>query len=238
MSPAQTILPVILSGGSGTRLWPVSRESFPKQLWPLISDRSLIQETASRATGPGFAPPLVVCNQEHRFLIAEQLRVAGIGKPRIVLEPVGRNSAPAVAAAALIAAELPEHGPDTVLWMMAADAAIADTPALHRNLQSAVRRPGRPRGDLRHAPDRARDRLRLYRGGTTAARPARRARRRGVSGKARCRHRRRLRRLRPASVELRHVRVHRADLADGAGASRAGRAGCGACGRRRPPHRP
>ncbi|HEY6430410.1 MAG TPA: mannose-1-phosphate guanylyltransferase/mannose-6-phosphate isomerase [Acetobacteraceae bacterium] len=138
MSPAQTILPVILSGGSGTRLWPVSRESFPKQLWPLISDRSLIQETASRATGPGFAPPLVVCNQEHRFLIAEQLRVAGIGKPRIVLEPVGRNSAPAVAAAALIAAELPEHGPDTVLWMMAADAAIADTPALHRNLQAAV----------------------------------------------------------------------------------------------------
>ncbi len=131
----QRILPVILSGGSGTRLWPVSRESFPKQLWPLISDRSLIQETALRATGAAFAPPVVVCNQEHRFLIAEQLRAAGITGARIVLEPVGRNSAPAIAAAALLAAE---DDPDTVLWMMAADAAIADTPALHRLLQAAT----------------------------------------------------------------------------------------------------
>jgi len=68
------IVPVILSGGSGTRLWPVSRESFPKQLWPLVSDRTLLQETALRAFGDAFAPPVVVCNQEHRFLIAEQLR--------------------------------------------------------------------------------------------------------------------------------------------------------------------
>ena len=68
------VVPVILSGGTGTRLWPVSRESFPKQLWPLISDHSLIQETALRApSGPGFTAPIVVCNQEHRFLIAEQL---------------------------------------------------------------------------------------------------------------------------------------------------------------------
>ena len=59
---------IILAGGSGTRLWPVSRESFPKQFWPLISDRSMIQETASRAVGDGFGPPIVVCNQEHRFL--------------------------------------------------------------------------------------------------------------------------------------------------------------------------
>ena len=72
------IVPVILSGGSGTRLWPVSRESFPKQLWPLVSDRTLLQETALRARGDGFAPPMVVCNQEHRFLIAEQLRAVGI----------------------------------------------------------------------------------------------------------------------------------------------------------------
>ena len=94
------IVPVILSGGSGTRLWPVSRESFPKQLWPLISDHTLLQETALRARGDRFAPPVVVCNQEHRFLIAEQLRAAGIAAPRILLEPVGRNSAPAIAAAA------------------------------------------------------------------------------------------------------------------------------------------
>ena len=99
------IIPVILSGGSGTRLWPVSRESFPKQLWPLISEQTMIQETALRATGPEFAPPIIVCNQEHRFLIAEQLRAAGIEGARIILEPVGRNSAPAIAAAALLVAE-------------------------------------------------------------------------------------------------------------------------------------
>ena len=130
-----SVIPVILSGGSGTRLWPVSRESFPKQFWPLVSDRSLIEETARRAAGPGFAAPIVVCNHEHRFLAAEELRRAGIAGARIVLEPVGRNSAPAIAAAALLAAE---DDPDAVLWMMAADAAISDVAALHRLLQPAV----------------------------------------------------------------------------------------------------
>ena len=134
MSPSR-IVPVILSGGSGTRLWPVSRESFPKQLWPLISEQSLLQETALRAQGPAFAPSVVVCNQEHRFLIAEQLRAAGIDGARIVLEPVGRNSAPAIAAAAVLVAET---DPDAVLWMMAADAAIADVPALHLALDAAA----------------------------------------------------------------------------------------------------
>ncbi|MDQ2802939.1 MAG: mannose-1-phosphate guanylyltransferase/mannose-6-phosphate isomerase [Pseudomonadota bacterium] len=132
---AHRIVPVILSGGSGTRLWPVSRESFPKQLWPLVTERTMIQETALRAHGPRFAPPIVVCNQEHRFLIAEQVRAAGIEAARIVLEPVGRNSAPAIAAAALLAAE---ENPDAVLWMMAADSAIADCAALHRHLEAAV----------------------------------------------------------------------------------------------------
>jgi mannose-1-phosphate guanylyltransferase/mannose-6-phosphate isomerase len=129
------IVPVILSGGSGTRLWPVSRESFPKQLWPLVSDRSLIQETALRATGAAFAAPVVVCNEEHRFLIAEQLREAGIRDARIVLEPVGRNSAPAIAAAALLVAET---APDAMLWMMAADAAITRHEALAAALADAV----------------------------------------------------------------------------------------------------
>jgi mannose-1-phosphate guanylyltransferase/mannose-6-phosphate isomerase len=131
----QRIVPVILSGGSGTRLWPVSRESFPKQLWPLLSDRTLMQETALRAAGPEFAPPIVVCNQEHRFLIAEQLRAAGIHDARILLEPVGRNSAPAIAAAAVLVAET---DPNAVLWMMAADASIADEPALRTALQVAA----------------------------------------------------------------------------------------------------
>ena len=129
------VVPVLLSGGSGTRLWPVSRESFPKQFWQLVSDRSLIEETARRALGEGFAPPIVVCNQAHRFLVAEQLRRAGVAAPRIVLEPVGRNSAPAIGAAALLVAE---QDPDTVLWMMAADADIRDVPALHRALAEAV----------------------------------------------------------------------------------------------------
>ncbi|MGH7042187.1 MAG: mannose-1-phosphate guanylyltransferase, partial [Acetobacteraceae bacterium] len=132
---ALRIIPVILSGGSGTRLWPVSRESFPKQLWPLISERSLLQETALRAQGPEFAPPVVVCNQEHRFLIAEQLRATGIEGARIVLEPVGRNSAPAIAAAAVLIAET---DPGAMLWMMAADAAITDVLALHRALAAAA----------------------------------------------------------------------------------------------------
>jgi len=136
MAPgAGLVVPVILSGGSGTRLWPVSRESFPKQLWPLISDRTMLQETALRAVGAGFAPPVVVCNEEHRFLIAEQLQQAGIEGARILLEPVGRNSAPAIAAAALLVAE---DQPDAVLWMMAADSAITRRDALAVALADAV----------------------------------------------------------------------------------------------------
>jgi mannose-1-phosphate guanylyltransferase/mannose-6-phosphate isomerase len=133
--PASAVVPVILSGGSGTRLWPVSRESFPKQFWPLAGERSLIEDTARRGIGPGFAAPIVVCNQAHRFLVAEQMRQAGATGASVVLEPVGRNSAPAIAAAALLAAE---QDPAAVLWIMAADAAIADTAALHRLLALAV----------------------------------------------------------------------------------------------------
>ena len=129
------IVPVVLSGGSGTRLWPVSRESFPKQFWPLVTDRSMIDETVRRGVGPGFAPPVIVCNHEHRFLVAEQMRLAGAPDARIVLEPVGRNSAPAITAAALLVAE---RNPDAVLWLMAADAAIADVATLHRLLATAV----------------------------------------------------------------------------------------------------
>jgi mannose-1-phosphate guanylyltransferase/mannose-6-phosphate isomerase len=129
------IVPVILSGGSGTRLWPVSRDSFPKQLWPLVSERTMMQQTALRAIAPGFAPPIVVCNNEHRFLIAEQLRAVGIANARIVLEPVARNSAPAIAAAALL---VEEQDPDAVLWIMAADSSIANEAALQIAVQVAA----------------------------------------------------------------------------------------------------
>jgi len=130
------IVPVILSGGSGSRLWPVSRSSFPKQFWPLLSDRTLLQDTAIRGMGVTTHAPLVICNAEHRFIIAEQLREVGIAAPRIVLEPVGRNSAPAIAAAAFMIAE---QTPDAVMWVMPADAAISDLDALGEALQIACR---------------------------------------------------------------------------------------------------
>ncbi|MFM7779708.1 MAG: mannose-1-phosphate guanylyltransferase/mannose-6-phosphate isomerase, partial [Alphaproteobacteria bacterium] len=126
------ILPVILSGGTGTRLWPLSRESYPKQFWPLASDKTMLAETAARGAGAGFLPPMVVCNEAHRFLVAEQLRDKGA---TIMLEPVGRNSAPAIAAAALLAEET---APGAVLWFMAADAAIGDVAALQAALAKAA----------------------------------------------------------------------------------------------------
>jgi mannose-1-phosphate guanylyltransferase/mannose-6-phosphate isomerase len=134
--PSPAIVPVILSGGTGTRLWPSSRESLPKQLLPLVSDRTMLVETALRAPPEaGFAPPIVVCNESHRFMVGEQLREVGITGARIVLEPEGRNSAPAIAAAAVLVAET---APDTPLWMMAADAVIADLAALHAAVLAAA----------------------------------------------------------------------------------------------------
>lgn len=151
------IVPIILSDEGDTRLWPVSREDLPKQLGPLISECTLIQEAALRGRGAGFAPPIVVCNHEHRFLVGEQLRAAGIVDARVLLEPVSRDSAPAIAAAAMLVAE---QEPDALLWTMAADTTIADMAALHRSLATAVQaaRSGRivAIGMRPTAPDRAR----------------------------------------------------------------------------------
>ncbi|MBR0558588.1 mannose-1-phosphate guanylyltransferase/mannose-6-phosphate isomerase [Neokomagataea anthophila] len=131
----QKIVPVVLSGGTGSRLWPVSRGSYPKQFWPLIGKKTLIQDTVLRGCAVGGAAPVVVCNAEHRFIVAEQLREVGVEQARIVLEPVGRNSAPAIAAAAFLVAET---DPDAVLWVMAADASIQDEAALQERVRDAV----------------------------------------------------------------------------------------------------
>ena len=91
--------PVLLSGGSGTRLWPLSREAYPKQFLPLAGPDTMLQATWKRAAPLATAAPIVVANEDHRFLVAEQLRVVGAPPAAIVLEPVGRNTAPAIAAA-------------------------------------------------------------------------------------------------------------------------------------------
>jgi mannose-1-phosphate guanylyltransferase/mannose-1-phosphate guanylyltransferase/mannose-6-phosphate isomerase len=118
------IFPVILSGGSGSRLWPLSRESYPKQLLPLAGPKSMLQETALRVADPArFHPVTVVANAEHRFVIAEQLREIGQEAPTLVLEPVARNTAPAVAAAALIAQA---RDPQALILIMPADHAVPD----------------------------------------------------------------------------------------------------------------
>src|SRR5262245_59462697 len=97
------IVPVILCGGSGTRLWPLSRAALPKQFLRLMSERSLLQDTVRRLDGMGLSAPIAICNDEHRFIAAEQLRELGCAPRALLLEPAGRNTAPAVAAAALLA---------------------------------------------------------------------------------------------------------------------------------------
>lgn len=121
------IIPVILSGGSGTRLWPLSRKHYPKQFIPLTGERTLFQFTLERvARLRRQSPVVVVCNHEHRFMVAEQLRDGSEGEARILLEPAGRNTAPAVAAGAL---EALKDAPDAILLVLPADHVIRDQAA-------------------------------------------------------------------------------------------------------------
>ncbi|MBD3669237.1 MAG: mannose-1-phosphate guanylyltransferase/mannose-6-phosphate isomerase [Gammaproteobacteria bacterium] len=129
------IQPVILSGGSGTRLWPMSRELYPKQLLPLVTENTMLQETILRLEGLEGAEdihinaPLVICNEEHRFLVAEQLRQLDIEPAAIILEPVGRNTAPALTLAAVCIEAAAE---DAVMLVMAADHVIENKDAFHK----------------------------------------------------------------------------------------------------------
>jgi len=125
-----SLQPVILSGGAGTRLWPLSREAYPKQFLPLTSEHTMLQETVRRLDGLeeehphqglGVLPPIVVCNEAHRFLVAEQLRIIRREAAAILLEPQGRNTAPALTVAAIAAVQ---HGLDPVLLVMPADHSI------------------------------------------------------------------------------------------------------------------
>ncbi|MDX2494565.1 MAG: sugar phosphate nucleotidyltransferase, partial [Desulfuromusa sp.] len=130
------ILPVILSGGAGTRLWPLSRELYPKQLLPLASEKTMLQETVQRLEGiPELETPLIVCNDAHRFMVAEQLRQLDKDPQAIILEPCGRNTAPAVAIAALYAQKMET---DPVLLVLPADHLIQDVPAFHQAVQLGV----------------------------------------------------------------------------------------------------
>lgn len=129
------IIPVILAGGSGTRLWPLSRKLHPKQVLALLGDRTLVQETVLRLRGLDAAAPVVICNDEHRFIVAEQLRDLGEHPAALILEPVARNTAPAVAVAALYALA---QSPDATLLMLPADHLITDSSAFHTAVVQAV----------------------------------------------------------------------------------------------------
>ena len=126
---------VLLSGGSGTRLWPLSREAYPKQFLPLAGEQTMLQETWRRVAPLAGAAPIVVANEEHRFLAAEQLRLVGVENAAIVLEPAGRNTAPAIAAAALQALA---GGGDPLLLVLPSDHVVRDAGAFQAAVSEAM----------------------------------------------------------------------------------------------------
>ncbi len=133
MTVAAPIVPVILSGGSGTRLWPMSTPERPKQLLSLTAEQTMLQLTARRAHGERFAAPIVVANARHADLVESQLHEVAASAQALILEPVGRNTAPAIALAALAAG-----GGDTPLLVMPSDHVITDVPAFHNAIHAAL----------------------------------------------------------------------------------------------------
>lgn len=128
---SQQIQPVILSGGSGSRLWPLSRSMYPKQLLALVTDNTMLQETALRlkTLDIDVLDPIIVCNEEHRFFVAEQMRQLGIENSKIILEPVGRNTAPALTLAAIATQQ---SASDAIMLVMPADHVIDDVDVFHQ----------------------------------------------------------------------------------------------------------
>ena len=130
------VIPVILSGGSGTRLWPLSRKDRPKQYLPLAGDNTMLQETILRLSGlNNLTDPIIVCNADHRFLVAEQCQQIGVKNLKILSEPVGRNTAPAIAAAAIQSLKASD---DAVLLVLSADHVIQDIDAFHEAINIAT----------------------------------------------------------------------------------------------------
>ena len=141
-----TVFPVVLSGGAGSRLWPLSRELRPKQLIALVDEQSLLQATARRlASLDTTRPPIVVCNEEHRFMVAEQLEAVGVAPTAILLEPVARNTAPAIAAAAFESLARSDEGDDPVLLVLPSDHVIRDEARFAGAVRQAVTEAARGR---------------------------------------------------------------------------------------------
>ncbi len=197
------LVPVILSGGAGTRLWPLSREMYPSNCWPSPASTPCcrIRPRAWRAS-PAPQPPIVVCNEAHRFTVAEQIRALGLTPSAILLEPVGRNTAPAVALAALKAQQIDA---EATLVVAPADHVIRDARAFQAAAEVGIGfGAGRQARDLRHRRARAGNRLRLHppRRGQGPCLPGG-----AVHRKAAARSGHAVRRLGRLLLEQRHVRV-------------------------------
>lgn len=132
------ILPVIMAGGTGSRLWPLSRELYPKQFLTVTGELSMLQQTVARLSGIQHQAPLLICNEEHRFIAAEQLRLGEFDNSGIILEPVGRNTAPAIALAALHALKNAQANEEPLLLVLAADHLIEDTAAFQASVKQAL----------------------------------------------------------------------------------------------------
>ncbi|MFV1992751.1 MAG: mannose-1-phosphate guanylyltransferase/mannose-6-phosphate isomerase [Acidiferrobacterales bacterium] len=134
------MIPVVLSGGTGSRLWPLSRAHYPKQLLALNTDQTLLQETVARFSGvESIGAPIIVCNESHRFLVAEQMRAIDCNPEKIILEPIGRNTAPALTLAAISTMKNTNDNDDAILVVMPADHVIKNQQAFQSALTEAVR---------------------------------------------------------------------------------------------------
>ena len=132
------ITPIIMAGGTGSRLWPLSRELYPKQFLKVIGEQSMLQQTIARLSGLEHKAPMLICNEEHRFIAAEQMRIGGFEHSGIILEPIGRNTAPAIALAALQAVSNAAEGEEPILLVLAADHVIENIAAFESAVQRAL----------------------------------------------------------------------------------------------------